>query len=91
MGLVSLVKHAHTGELLAWKEMDKRLIEERHAQKYVDKERDTMIKLHHPFIIKMKGIIESKSKLAFLTEFCSGGELYALLTQHNSFDMKATQ
>jgi len=35
-----------------------------------------MTNLRHPFLLKLEYAFETKSYLVFITEFCSGGELF---------------
>ena len=35
-----------------------------------------MTKLNHPFVIKMEYAFVTKNYLAFVLEYCSGGELF---------------
>lgn len=39
----------------------------------------------HPFVIKMQHAFQSKDYLHFVVDFCSGGELFYLLSQKGSF------
>ena len=35
-----------------------------------------MASIHNPFLLNMEYAFETKSYLVFITEFCSGGELF---------------
>ena len=45
----------------------------------IQNERDIMIALNHPFIVKLFASFESSTYLVFVLEYCSGGELFFLL------------
>ena len=42
-------------------------------------ERNILVKLNHPFIVKLYNSFQDRKKLYFVLEFCAGGELFNLL------------
>ena len=42
-------------------------------------ERNILVRLNHPFVVKLYNSFQDKKKLYFVLEFCAGGELFNLL------------
>ncbi|CAD8163908.1 unnamed protein product [Paramecium pentaurelia] len=76
---VYLVRETRTGQFYAMKLVEKKPIMQQNKQNIIQNERDIMIKLNHPFIVKMQYAFESRKYLVFVLEYCSGGELFYLL------------
>ena len=86
-GKVLQVAHTATGRVLAMKVLDKRALAAaapggaggRGALDYTRVERDLMTRLSHPYIVPLRFAFQSASKLFLVSDFCAGGELFALL------------
>jgi len=46
-------------------------------------ERNILVKVDHPFIVKMYSSFKTEKKLFFALEYCPGGELFNLLIKKN--------
>lgn len=69
---VLLVKKKETGELCAMKILKKENIERRKQEKHVKVERDVLVNIDHPFVIKFHSSFQNKRKLFFVLEYCPG-------------------
>jgi serine/threonine protein kinase len=47
-------------------------------------ERTILCKLSHPFIVHLHSTFQTGQKLYFVLDYCSGGELFNLLTKRKS-------
>lgn len=83
---VLLVKKRDTGRLHAMKILKKESIERKHQQKHVKVERDVLINIDHPFVIKFFYSFQNERKLFFVLEYCPGGELFNLLQKRKRFN-----
>ena len=68
--------HMPTGEKVAIKIMSKDQIKEKNDQIRIEKEINIQKKLHHQNIVQQYAIIETKSTIYIISEYCSGGELF---------------
>ena len=73
---VVLVKKKNSGELFAMKILKKENVEKRKQEKHVKTERDVLININHPFVIKFFYSFQNERKLFFALEYCPGGELF---------------
>lgn len=69
---VALVKKRDTGELFAMKILKKERVEERGQERHVKVERDVLINIDHPFVIKLAFTFQDKKQLYFILEYCAG-------------------
>lgn len=78
-GRVVRVRHKNTGEILAMKILDKRLIRELGDQYYemMYNERRMLNLFDHPFIARLVFDFETKNYLFLVMEFIDGGTIYA--------------
>ena len=83
---VILVKKRETDEIFAMKVLKKSHIEKRKYEKYVLTERNVLVDIEHPFLIKMKYSFQNERKLFFVLEYCPGGELFNLLQKKQKFN-----
>ncbi len=44
-------------------------------------ERDILVSINHPFLIKIHSSFQDQKKLYLLLEYCPGGELFGLLSK----------
>ena len=68
--------HMPTGEKVAIKIMSKDQIKEKTDQIRIEKEINIQKKLHHQNIVQQYAIIETKTTIYIISEYCSGGELF---------------
>lgn len=59
--------------------LKKKNIEKRNQEEHVQTERNVLVEVKHPFIIKMHFSFQNERKLFFVLEYCPGGELFNLL------------
>lgn len=71
------------GELFAMKRIRKDIISMHDVAKNVKMEYDIMLKINHPFLLKIKHFFESEHRLYFFTEFMPGKDLMYQLGQQS--------
>lgn len=65
------------GTVYAMKAMDKsRICGSRTDVRHTKAERDVLVSVEHPFIVKLKFAFETPKRLYLVQEFCCGGELF---------------
>ncbi|KAG2388342.1 hypothetical protein C9374_000506 [Naegleria lovaniensis] len=79
VGKVYLVKHKETGRYFAMKVLKKEEMIQRNKVKRVLTEREILATTDHPFIVTLYSSFQSKDKLYFIMEYCSGGEFFRML------------
>jgi serum/glucocorticoid-regulated kinase 2 len=83
---VVLVKRKdEDSKVYAMKILKKKYIEQRKQQTHVMIERNILVGVDHPFIVKFYNAFQNDKKLFFVLEFCPGGELFGLLTKKHRF------
>nr|AML77624.1 putative LOV domain-containing protein [Ignatius tetrasporus] len=80
VGLVDLVTLQGTSHKFAMKTLDKREMLERNKVPRVLTEESILSAVDHPFLATLYGTIQTDTHLHFIMEYCSGGELYGLLS-----------
>ncbi|XP_078160017.1 phototropin 2 [Carex rostrata] len=78
-GSVHLVELQGTGELYAMKAMDKSVMLTRNKVHRACIEREIYSQLDHPFLPTLYTSFQTPTHVCLITDFCSGGELFALL------------
>nr|AML78314.1 putative LOV domain-containing protein [Daphne giraldii] len=78
-GSVHLVELQGAGELYAMKAMDKSAMLNRNKVHRACLEREIISLLDHPFLPSLYTSFETPTHVCLITDFCSGGELFALL------------
>ncbi|CAD8049944.1 unnamed protein product [Paramecium sonneborni] len=73
---VYLVRKKDNGIFYALKLIDKKFIMDNKKEIIVQNERDIMIKMENQYIIPLHYAFESKYYIAFVLEYCAGGELF---------------
>lgn len=68
-----------TGKLFAMKAMDKSVMLNRNKVHRVWAERDILELMDHPFLPTLYASFQTKTHVCLITDFCPGGELFALL------------
>lgn len=82
---VVLVKKKDTGRVHALKILKKKFIEKRKQEEHVFTEKNVLVGVKHPFIIKLFYSFGNEKKLFFVLEYCPGGELFNLLQKRRQF------
>lgn len=90
-GRVKLVKSKKSGEFFALKCLIKADIISNNLQEHVKNERDVMLALDHPFILRLYATFKDRKQLYFLLELCIGGELFTFLRKHGHFTENASR
>ncbi|KAK9044102.1 hypothetical protein V6N11_072422 [Hibiscus sabdariffa] len=78
-GSVHLVELKGTGELFAMKAMEKSVMLNRNKVHRACVEREIISLLDHPFLPSLYSSFEIPTHVCLITDFCAGGELFALL------------
>ncbi|XP_019259796.1 PREDICTED: LOW QUALITY PROTEIN: phototropin-2 [Nicotiana attenuata] len=78
-GSVHLVELKGTGELFAMKAMDKSIMLNRNKVHRACVEREIIALLDHPFLPALYSSFQTETHVCLITDFCPGGELFALL------------
>nr|AML79284.1 putative LOV domain-containing protein [Sanguinaria canadensis] len=78
-GSVHLVELRGTGELYAMKAMDKSVMLNRNKVHRACIEREIISLLDHPFLPTLYTSFQTATHVCLITDFCPGGELFALL------------
>ncbi|KAJ1702565.1 hypothetical protein LUZ63_002344 [Rhynchospora breviuscula] len=78
-GSVHLVELQGTGELYAMKAMDKSVMLHRNKVHRACIEREIYSLLDHPFLPTLYSSFQTPTHVCLITDFCPGGELFALL------------
>lgn len=84
---VKLAKHKITGTEVAIKIIDKTQLDEKKLSKLYREVR-IMKMLHHPHIVKLYEVVETKHTVFLVMEYSSGGELYDYLVVHGRMKEK---
>lgn len=84
-GTVHLVNCKSTGKSYALKCVAKTQIVDTGQENHIMSEKDVMMKLDHPFIVRLHAAYHSADQLYFLMQLCQGGELFTLLRMKNVF------
>lgn len=82
---VVLVKKIDTGELFALKALKKEYIEKKNQTAHVITERNVLVNINHPFVVKLSYSFQNEKRLFFALEYCKGGELFNLLQKRRTF------
>ena len=78
-GSVHLVELQGTGELFAMKAMEKSIMLNRNKVHRACIEREIISLLDHPFLPTLYTSFQTSTHVCLITDFCPGGELFALL------------
>ncbi|XP_024017648.1 phototropin-2 isoform X1 [Morus notabilis] len=78
-GSVHLVELEGTGELYAMKAMEKSIMLNRNKVHRACVEREIISLLDHPFLPTLYTSFQTSTHVCLITDFCPGGELFALL------------
>nr|AML78011.1 putative LOV domain-containing protein [Solanum sisymbriifolium] len=78
-GSVHLVELKGTGDLFAMKAMDKSIMLNRNKVHRACVEREIIALLDHPLLPTLYSSFQTETHVCLITDFCPGGELFALL------------
>lgn len=85
-GHVQLVQRKKTNETYALKAVSKQMIVETGQQGHIMSEKNVMVRLRHPFLIRLYKTYNDPDRLYFLLEPVLGGELFSILRAQTLFD-----
>nr|AML76899.1 putative LOV domain-containing protein [Ettlia oleoabundans] len=88
VGMVDLVQLVGSHHRFALKSLEKREMLERNKVGRVRTEEAILSKVDHPFLATLYGTLQTDTHLHFLLEYCSSGELYALLNSQPNKRLK---
>jgi serum/glucocorticoid-regulated kinase 2 len=73
-GKVFLVEKIDTKKLYAMKTLDKKFVmaKEKDISRYAKAERNVLIAMNHPFIVKLHFAFQNDEKLFLVMDYCSG-------------------
>ncbi|XP_037417932.1 CBL-interacting protein kinase 30-like [Triticum dicoccoides] len=74
-----------TGEVVAIKVFDKEAVRRSGTVEQVKREVDVMRRVHHPNVVRLHEVMATRSRIYFVMEYASGGELFARLAQSTRF------
>lgn len=78
-GKVMLVEKKDTRERFAIKSIQKKRLRERNAEQSVINERNLLMQIDHPFIVKLHFAFQAPTKFYLGLEYAAGGELFYLM------------
>ena len=90
-GYVYLAQHLDTKCKYAIKVLDKAQIFQRRLEKYAFTERNILMKLNHPFIVKLHYAFQTPEKLALVMDFCPNGDFGMLLQREKTLNEEAAR
>lgn len=90
-GHVQLCKHKKTGMPYALKGVNKQQIVDTHQQEHILSEKRVMMRMNHPFLIRLYQTFKDKNTLYFVLEPVMGGELFSLLRRRRLFKETTAQ
>ncbi|KAE8579559.1 hypothetical protein XENTR_v10024091 [Xenopus tropicalis] len=88
---VVLAKELTTGREYAVKILQKRHIMKENKVQYVNREKDVMSRLDHPFFVKLYFTFQDPEKLYFGLSYAKNGELLKYIRKIGSFDETCTR
>ena len=89
-GKVYKVKWKTNDKIYALKWIDKAKVKNKDQFLNLTAEREVMISINHPFIVKMHWAFQTKSKLWFVMDNWGGGELFYYLRDQGKFTEEVT-
>ena len=88
---VCLVKKIDTGKIYAMKIVRRKFKNKKRQIKQATTERNVLVHMDHPFIIKLAYTFQNRKKLFFAMEYCPGGELFNLLYKRGQLTESQTK
>jgi len=90
-GKVMRVHHKKTRQVYAMKMLQKEYIRKNDQIRNVFTERGILAKLNHPFIVSLQYAFQTKTKLYFVMDYCSGGDFFGFLKIKRKFTESETR
>lgn len=84
-GCVYLVTKKDTKEKFAIKVLNKTVIFQRKLERYAFTERNILMKINHPFIVKLHYAFQTPEKLVLVLDYCPYGDLAMVLQREKTF------
>jgi serine/threonine protein kinase len=78
-GKVSLVRHKESQQLFAMKAMSKSLLVDDGNVQQILRERDILLRNHHPFLVAAHFTFQTDTKIFLILDYVPGGDLYQRL------------
>lgn len=87
-GKVVQVRMKSTGDIFAMKVLNKKTIVERGETEHTKSEKNILVRLEHPFLMKLHYSFQTPDKLYFVMDYINGGELYYHLQKERTFNLE---
>jgi 5'-AMP-activated protein kinase catalytic alpha subunit len=78
-------RNISTGEAVAIKVFDKETVRRSGTMEQVKREVEVMRRVRHPNVVRLHEVMATRSKIYFVMEYASGGELLARLARSSRF------
>merc|ERR1719419_246329 len=90
-GKVMRVRHKKTKQVYAMKMLEKDYIRKNDQIRNIFTERGILAKLNHPFIVSLQYAFQTRTKLYFVMDYCSGGDFFGFLKIKRKFTESETR
>jgi len=90
-GCVNLVKNKKNKQLYAIKALDLEQIKKESLQGCVELEKNVLLKIDHPFIMKMVKYLKNENYIFFINEYIKGKELWEVIRDIGLLNKEQTQ
>jgi cGMP-dependent protein kinase len=90
-GFVNLVRSKKNKHLYAIKALNLQQIKKENLQESVELEKNVLLKVDHPFIMKMVKYLKNETHIFFITEYIRGKELWDVMRDIGLCDKSQTQ
>lgn len=84
-GKVKLAVNMETGEKMAIKVLDKSIIQRQNMGAQVKREISIMKLVRHPYVVQLREVLASSSKIFLVCELITGGELFDKIVEKQRF------
>jgi len=85
-GKVIQVRHKSTGDIFAMKVLNKKNIVDRGEVEHTRAEKNILMKINHPFLMRLHYSFQTSDKLYLIMDFINGGELFFHLQNDRRFN-----
>ena len=90
-GFVNLVRYKRNKQLYAIKALNLMQIKKEKLEESVELEKSVLLKVDHPFIMKMVKYLKNESYIFFITEYIRGKELFEVIREIGFLSKEQTQ
>ena len=90
-GCVNLVKNKKNKQLYAIKALNLEQIKKENLQACVELEKNVLLKIDHPFIMKMVKYLKNENYIFFINEYINGKELWEVIRDIGLLNKEQTQ